>query len=147
MNGGAHGQACRQAVIDDNRNFVLYLDGDPALKKHSSPTLGLLQLRRRRPIQPELVQMGDFIRVSHDITIFGYGPDRVLGLKWMADLPNNNEIQRSFKHARHFNAKHNAAARQGINDKRLPLVYKESLSEFLTRVYPIQEHSSPDIMA
>jgi hypothetical protein len=33
MNGGAHGQALRQAVINDDCNFVLYIDWSPALKK------------------------------------------------------------------------------------------------------------------
>ena len=61
----------------------------------------------------------------------------------MPDFPNDNQIQRSFERAGHFNTKYNATTRKAINNNGLAFVSDESFSESFAGIYAIYKHVAP----
>ena len=121
----------------------LIATGRTSLKKQCAPTPRFLQFCCSRAIEPIFIQSGNFIRIGHHISVFGHCPDRVLRLEWMSDFPNDNQIQRSFERAGHFNAKYNATTRKAINNNGLAFVSDESFSKSFAGIYAIYKHVAP----
>jgi hypothetical protein len=61
----------------------------------------------------------------------------------MADLPNHDEVQRSFESFSDFDTKDDATAGQGINDRGLATVQHQSFRELLACICAIQKHGIP----
>lgn len=115
--GGEHGQAGGDAVIDHDRGFAGQRRHRPAAEIDLPPSPRLLALALYLRPEPVRIDPLDFAGIGRQFAALGDRGNGVFRLPGMPDLARDDQIEREVEGLRNLGAEHHPAAWQSDHDR------------------------------